>query len=353
MIDAQELVKRFTVDDFRRLIDSYSLIISSETDKEIVLFQYDRYPIAEVENHKPKLYFYCDTKILKNYITGKAYNIINFLMEMYSVNDWQLDFKQSLEILDKFATGEVKVSKWEKVLGRYKKKNYKPSFKIYDESILDSLPSACPLDWLDNGISIEACQRFEIKEYRREDQIVLPVRLNNQLIGIRVRNRNPELIEHYGKYRPLQLLNGKIYNFSTNGTFYGFDEYKEVIKQKQEVYIVEGEKSVLKAYTWYKEELPCIAMFGHSMSEWKRQLLKDCKVKTIYYVADCDFKTKQEREEWWSNIKMWCQPLIADGFDVYIVADWSLKYINTKENAFDASTPDIFKTIFNKKKQVK
>lgn len=352
MTDARELVAKLTVDDVRRLIDSYELEISSETDKEICMFQYDRYPKTEVFNHKAKLYWYSDTKIFKNYITNKAYDIYGFLMAMYEVNDMKLTFPDAIAIVERFATGEVRVSKWEAKLGKYKRKNYRPTFTEYNEEVLKRLIPAYPAEWLSAGISQEACDVFEIKEYNRLSQTVLPVRLDNKLIGVRVRNRDPELITDLGKYRPLQLLDGTSFSFSTNGTFYGWDQFKDDISNKGFVYLVEGEKSVLKSYSWFRHERPTLAMFGHSLSQWKRNLLLKAGVKTIYYVADCDFSTPEEKEVWRKNIKVWCQPLIAAGFKVYVVADWDLEYVGYKENAFDAKTPEIFNEICRKKELI-
>lgn len=352
MIDANELLKKFTVNDFKNLADSYQLQISNETDREIILFQYDRYSCAEVDQHKAKLYFYTDTMIFKNYITGNAYNIYNFLIAMYEVNNWELDFKGALEIVEHFATGTVKKSIWSERYSKYKKKNYKPKFKIYDESVLNWLDKSYPGEWLAEGITPDACDLFEIREYKRLYQTVIPVRLNGNLIGIRIRNRNPDYIQEFGKYRPLQLLNGKIFSFSTNGTLYGWDQFKDDITKKGCVYLVEGEKSVLKSYSWFGHDVPTVAMFGHSMSQWKREMIKETGASTIYYIADCDFKTKEERKIWYAGVKTWCQPMIASGFNVYIVADWGLNYIRYKENAFDAKSPEIFNEIFERRKLV-
>lgn len=350
-MDARKLIEKLTIDDIHRLFDSLNINISSETNKEICLFQYDRYPVEEVFFHKPKLYYYINTKIFKNYITNKAYDIYGFLQEYYAVNNNKINFPEAINIVENYATGEEHVSKWELKLNKYKRKNYRPEFKDYNNNELNDMPRSYPQEWIDYGISKQACDTFDIKEYKRLSQIVMPIKYKNKLIGIRIRNRDPTRIKDDGKYRPLQTLN-TLYNFSTNSMLYGWDVFENDIKEKKFVYLAEAEKSVLKAYSWFGHDKPTVGMFGHSLSQWKRDMIVNAGVKTVYYVADCDFSTAEEKQIWYNNIKVWCQPLIAAGLKVYVVADWNLEFVNSKENAFDAESPLIFNEIFNRKELI-
>jgi len=86
------------------------------------------------------------------------------------------------------------------------------------------------------------------------------------------------------------LLNGKYFNFPTNAVFYGINQNIEAIKRKKTVWLVEGEKSVLKFNTWFGKNNLSLAMYGSNFSKQRREYLLKLGVKSVIIMIDSDFE---------------------------------------------------------------
>lgn len=347
-MDCSTIKSKMTLNDYKKIFNDMRLDIVEETSQYILMYQYDRYSVYEIYDHKKKLYFYIESAMFKNYISGESYDIFTFILKYNNLNGIDTSFQDVVKNVNDYATGKCSGFSYGNIK-KYTRNLYKPTFTVYDESILNFLPKEPPQDWLNQGISEAACDEFNIRQYPRLSQIVIPVYSNAQFIGARVRNNRPDLIEAQGKYHPLSLMCGKIFSFSTNGCFYGMDNVLKAIGESQSVILVEGEKSCLKSRTIFGDDSIAVGMFGKSLSQYKRKLLKDAGVKTVYYCADADFTNEFERQEWLAELKRWVQPLLADGFNVYIVADWEQEYVCEKDNIFDTYDINDFKEIWKKK----
>lgn len=104
--------------------------------------------------------------------------------------------------------------------------------------------------WFDEGIGVRTQCVFNIMIYPENRQIIIPIYdEDNNLIGVKARNLNPELLENNKKY---------IFNTPcrTSINLYGLNIAKEHIKKENCVIIFEAEKSVLKAYQYgYKNSV--------------------------------------------------------------------------------------------------
>ena len=127
-------------------------------------------------------------------------------------------------------------------------------------------------EWIDEGISIGTMAKYEIEYYPSKNCIVLPCRDKEyNLIGIRGRYFYGE----GGKYRPIKLLDGTMYNFPTSMFMYGEWQNKESIQRQHKVILVEGEKSVIKSDSWYGDNSITLALYGSSLGgEHIRTLIK-------------------------------------------------------------------------------
>lgn len=180
---------------------------------------------------------------------------------------------------------------WEDDLGRYLKiKKGENLLQIYDKSILDDLPKIYPQEWINEGISIKTMEKYNIGYYPRLQATTIPCfNSTGDLIGIRCRHWLPNEIEN-GKYRPLQLLNDKIiYKFPTNNVFYGENYNRPEIERKGQVILCEGEKSVLKADTWWNENSNVLALYGSNIGLKRVKELLKMGVDNVILALDSDY----------------------------------------------------------------
>ena len=183
------------------------------------------------------------------------------------------------------------IYKWQNTLLKYtKNKNKNIELRVYNKKILNYFPKIYHTDWIDYGISEEVLDKYNIGWYNYKQQITIPCyRQNGDLIGIRVRNMNPEIDI---KYIPLQLLDGTEFNFPTNEVFYGENFNWTNIQRTKSVILVESEKTVMKYESWYgaKNNI-CLGLYGSVLSNTKLKKLLSWNCETFYICLDSDFES--------------------------------------------------------------
>lgn len=184
--------------------------------------------------------------------------------------------------------------KWERDLSQYiNKKSNEKEVEIYNKRDLSFFSKIYHDDWLNYGISEDTMEKFNIRYYPYRNQIIIPCYdKRGDLIGVRVRN----MIEGVNKYMPLKMLNGKEYNFPTNKYFYGINVNQVEIKRTGVVWLVEGEKSVLKANDWFGEKSVVLALYGSVLSKEKIEQLIKLGVDKVIIMIDSDFKETKGEE---------------------------------------------------------
>ena len=183
------------------------------------------------------------------------------------------------------------IYKWQNNLLKYtKNKNKNIELRVYNKKILNYFPKIYHTDWIDYGISEEVLDKYNIGWYNYKQQITIPCyRQNGDLIGIRVRNMNPEIDI---KYIPLQLLDGTEFNFPTNEVFYGENFNWTNVQRTKSVILVESEKTVMKYESWYgaKNNI-CLGLYGSVLSNAKLKKLLSWNCETFYICLDSDFES--------------------------------------------------------------
>ena len=188
--------------------------------------------------------------------------------------------------------GNGHILNWKQQLLKYTKdgRKYNTEKKKYDKKILSYFDNAYYDDWLNEGLSEEALDKFGIKWYNSEQQIVIPCfDRNANLVGIRVRNIEPTKAERLGKYRPLEMLNGTVYKFPTNDYFYGENLNSDYIRKIKKCCLVESEKAVIKSETFFGRKNFCLGLMGHSIGQEQINYLVELGVKDIYLCLDWDY----------------------------------------------------------------
>lgn len=250
----------------------------------------------------PKLLYYPSTGFFQCLTQCSAsFDIIALVQRRLAILNKSSSFMDSintileitgLEIEDVKRLNKPNVCNWQDGLEKFIRFRQTGTMsKVFDKSILQSLDKIYPQGWIDEGISIETMAKYQIGYYGRSQCTTIPCfDKEGNLIGIRVRNWNPEEISGR-KYMPLILMNGETYQFPTNNTFYNINWVWPEIERTGVVTLVEGEKSCMKADTWYGNKSNVLALYGSQIGMFRRNQLIQMGVHEINLALDSDYHT--------------------------------------------------------------
>ena len=251
-----------------------------------------------------KLTYYNDSHRFKCWTCGDSYGIIELVIRAHRIKGKTLTYYRALYYIASI-TGRLYEKDPEQIapektitdfewINRLKsvKKNSKavPNLSEINENILDIFWYAPYQGWLDEHITREAMSRFEIGYYGLTNQITIPHRdINERLIGIRGRFLNDEDAERFGKYVPLQI-GGRFLSHQLGSNLYGIHVAKDKIWQCKKVMLVEAEKSVLQAYSYFGEDSFVVGLCGSNISKTQiKIILEQLKVEEVIVGLDREY----------------------------------------------------------------
>ena len=235
---------------------------------------------------------------------GQSFNIIELVIRAFRAQGKTMTYYKALRFLAyvlEIPDSEVyNNSSPEKTITDFEwinrlksvKKNSKavPNLSEINENILDIFWYAPYQGWLDEHITREAMSRFEIGYYGLTNQITIPHRdIHERLIGIRGRFLNDEDAERFGKYVPLQI-GGRFLSHQLGSNLYGIHVAKDKIQQCKKVMLVEAEKSVLQAYSYFGEDSFVVGLCGSNISKTQiKIILEQLKVEEVIVGMDREY----------------------------------------------------------------
>ena len=140
--------------------------------------------------------------------------------------------------------------------------------------------------WEDEGISREALDHFQVYYDNYSNRLVYPIHnMNGDIVNVGGRTLDPDWKEkNQRKYC-------YFYPWGTMDTIYGLAENMEYIKEKGEVILFEGCKSVLLAHSWGIKNCGCL-LTSHLNPNQMRILAKlGCRV---VFALDKDVKVRED-----------------------------------------------------------
>lgn len=238
-----------------------------------------------------KLYYYFDTHIFYCYSNCDAMSIFSFLKHYYEARgieyDWFNDILQVVLNCSVISSFDVEKPHSERIDFKEKfKKRGKTNLPTFDEKILKVYTKLYPIEWLQDGISRAAMDKFNILFSISERKIVIPhYNSNGELIGIRGRALDPYEVENVGKYTPMKIEN-TWYSHKLSHNLYGLNFNKEAIKRNGYVYLVESEKAVMQMESFSLENCS-VAVCGSQFNKLQLNiLLKETHPKEIIICFD-------------------------------------------------------------------
>ena len=342
-IDVKKLKKSLSLAHHKQIMQALGIPSYSENSTQIVYYTGDK----NVDPYKgsPKLYFYKDTSIYVGMTAGRSYDIISLTQTRLALLRQPCSFLDACQfILDTTNINPDSISRvkkeghvydWSNLERFIRVRKYGNQLSEYNRNIIDTLPPLYPQAWIDEGISEETMDKYQIRYYERCNQTVIPCFDDEaRLVGVRVRNWDKDRVEQ-AKYMPLVTLDGQCYKFNTNQVFYGINYNKPEIERTGKVIIVESEKAVMKLDTYMGEHNIALGMYGSNLGIQRRNQLLKMGVNTVSYVVDNDFIGQDDEffEQWREKIRHFIK--LWDGFcRVEIVWD-NLGLLGPKENATD------------------
>lgn len=247
-----------------------------------------------------KLCYFRNTKEFYCYTNCGKMNLFNFIME---VKDWNFSttinfLKRRVGISDRQGIRKeendifsaIKLKKELMNSSKSIETIFNPTpLEAIDDTILNYFEDVYYSGWIDEGISIETMQKYNIKWYGFMNHIIIPhYNISGDLVGIRRRTLQERELLEGNKYKP-ETIQNVLYAHSLNFNLYGLDKNKDAIKRHKKAILVEAEKSVLLSDTYYGDESITVATCGFNISNWQRRMLLELGVEEIILGYDKDF----------------------------------------------------------------
>ena len=237
---------------------------------------------------------------------------------------------------------------WQNLL-RYTKEHKSSENKIYSNSILSELEDCIYLPWIDEGITEETQEKYQIKWYNRNQQVVIPVRnINGDLVGCHCRNTNPDLIADGMKYIPLHMLCGDEYKFQMGLELFGLNYNKINIEKSKSVILVESPKSVMQFDNFSMPNI-CVGMFGMGFSLQKLKLLLNLGVDKFTIALDKQYEEigNTEYKSWEKKVNKIIDIVRPYANEIAVIWDKD-KLLDYKDSPTDKGE-DIFIQLWNER----
>lgn len=292
MIDYQEIIKELNDDRVKDLLDRLEVPYQ---DKGQYLVCKTACHHADVEEASWKLYFYKNTKVFVCYSSCQTMSIFKFLKHYYEARDidynWVEDIYNVVLDCSSYSKKGFAPKKYRSIKEDYQRKRETIELPIYSDRVLESFEKFYPPEWLEDGITPAAMDKFDILYSVTQNKIIIPHRnAEGSLVGIRGRALDEWEVENVGKYMPIRV-NQQWYSHPLGMNLYGLYENKKNIKEKGVVYLAEGEKSVLQAESFSFPNCT-VAVCGSNFSKWTLNLLmRECQPKEIIICFDKEDNT--------------------------------------------------------------
>ena len=238
-----------------------------------------------------KLYFYKNYKQFVCFTECGTMSIFKFLKHYYETRDVEYDWYSDIYnvILDCSNFNPnigFSAPSYKSLRDIYGKKKAEVELAEYNTGALDAFIKAYPPEWLNDGISHEAMDKFNIRYSISQNKIIIPhLDINGRLIGIRGRALNEWEVENVGKYMPVRLEQ-TWYKHPLSMNLYGLYENQENIKRHRVCYIFESEKSCLQFESFNMPHC-AVAVCGSTFNKYQLNILmKHCSPSEIVICFD-------------------------------------------------------------------
>lgn len=247
-----------------------------------------------------KLYFYKKNKMFVCYTGCWAQSIFKFLRNYYETRqieyDWYEDVYQVACNCSSFKQKEgFAPTVYKSLRDRYEIKRKEKKLPEFSPHVLDCFIKTYPPEWLDDGITKETMDKFNISYSISQNKIIIPhYDILGRLVGIRGRALNDWEVENVGKYAPIQV-EGIWYKHPLSMNLYGLDRTFMDIRRNGICYLFESEKSVMQMDSFNMPNCSA-AVCGSNFNKYQLNILmKFCAPSEIVICFDKEEKPGEEK----------------------------------------------------------
>lgn len=306
MIDYQEIVEQLDDNKVMKLLDKLDV---PYVDKGDYLLLPTVCHNESVDDASWKLYYYKNTHIFYCYTECGGQSIFTFLKHYYETRnityDWFIDIYELIRSCSYFTEENSNPDYYRAVRDTYSLQKERRDLPAYQNEIMEAFIKYYPIEWLKDGISKEAMDKYNIRYSPSQNKIIIPhYDVSGRLIGIRGRALNQEDIENWGKYMPIQL-EGKWYSHPLSLNLYGLNQTKENISALGVAYLFEAEKSVLQMESF---DIPncAAAVCGSKLNKYALDILvRTCHPREIVICFDNEELSKHD-DEYFNKLYSMC-----------------------------------------------
>ena len=300
MIKAKEIIKKLSTDDILKIMNRLGTDGIYSNDRNKLLFR----TVCHNGNSQKLIYyiddksFYCFTgcncKMNIINVVEKAKEItfheaIRWISDICNLSIVKYGFEESYEDIE---NENDKIKHLIKI-----KKEEKTELKIIDSNILNLFYDKYHANFFNDGICIEAMQKYNIKFDILNNRIIIPhYSKNGDLICIRSRNLDKRLIEAKRKYTPITYKN-QVLSAPSSAYLYGLNFNKHNITKYKKIILVESEKAVLQLETFYPNENIAVALSGSAFSQIHIKEIIDLGVEEVILGLDKEYEKINTLEE--------------------------------------------------------
>ena len=291
----EEIIENLDIEKVKQLLEKIEVPFVDKGDYLICKTACHNIDLDEASD---KLYFYKDTKLFYCYTSCGEQSIFKFLQHYYEIRqieyNWFEDIYGPIIGCSNYQRETFKIDKYSSGKDKYARKNF---FQLpeYSKNVLEVFTKKyCP-EWLNDGISKEAMDKFNILYSISQNKIIIPhYDVNNRLVGIRGRALNEWEVENIGKYTPIEI-EGIWYKHPLSLNLYGLNQTKENIKKMGICFLGESEKFVLQADSFSRPNC-CAAVCGSNLNKFALKiLLRECAPKEIVVCFDKEELPNQDK----------------------------------------------------------
>lgn len=158
--------------------------------------------------------------------------------------------------------------------------------------------------WIEDGISIRSMKKFGVKFSIADNQIIIPhYDIDNNLIGVRARNLNQEIVDEGKKYMPVFYKN-KVLKHPTGAALYGLNVTREQVKDYRAIILFESEKSVLQLDTMLPDMSIGACISGSSLTDHQVAILNELDIDEVIIAIDKEFEESGSQEDKFYQVKV-------------------------------------------------
>ena len=247
-----------------------------------------------------KLYFYKNNKIFVCYTSCGGMSIFKFLKHYYEERqieyDWYQDIYEVVCNCSDFKRKEgFERTPYKSLRERYKVARKEVQLPEYSKNVLDCFVKHYPPEWLEDGITEEAMDMFDISYSIAHNKIIIPhYDIKGRLIGIRGRALNEWEIENVGKYAPIHIEQ-TWYKHPLSMNLYGLNVTEWNIRKTGVCFLFESEKSVMQMESFNIPNCSA-AVCGSNFNKYQlNRLMKACAPADIVLCFDKEEKPGEDK----------------------------------------------------------